>query len=340
MRTIWKGSVRSLVSYTAGTDARETVVDAKTGAEIAINISGGDFEETDEPFYIWYKDEMYDAYNQEDAVRILSNIRKGKRHPDLNPTKVYVLHYPTAPGWGHNPKRTTVDMSPRNPFMTIGEFMEQLRWFTKQDLITISENMYRRFSCSPWCDRHKTKERNIEDIVRWVRGDSERIQAVLDEMNRIRERVKQAPTTGTIPHTRYISYEEFRKLPSASLLERAITYRHDHRRACHPVSRDGYLTVDAIYNMSAWANWMSSSLGEADRRLSEAIYSLPLLELMNLNRGRKKNQPALFPVGMLKNPVVETIVTALATGVGFGGGYAAVDWGIKKVKRTGTTGGT
>ncbi len=83
METKWTGNVRDLVRYASGTDARETVVDAKTGAKISINIGGGDFEETDEPFYIEHGGELYDAYNRKNAVMILSNIRKGKKDPDF-----------------------------------------------------------------------------------------------------------------------------------------------------------------------------------------------------------------------------------------------------------------
>ena len=83
METEWKGSVRDLVRYAAGTDARETVVDSRTGAKIRINIDGGDFEETDEPFYIEYGDNLYDASDRREAVMILSNIRKGKKFPDM-----------------------------------------------------------------------------------------------------------------------------------------------------------------------------------------------------------------------------------------------------------------
>ena len=32
------------------------------------------------------------------------------------------------------------------------------------------------------------------------------------------------------------------------------------------------------------------------------------------------------------NPIMETLTAALATGVGFGGGYAAVNWGVGKAK--------
>lgn len=81
----WEGNVRDLVTAVASSDARTTYIDAKTGAKISINIGGGDFLETDEPFYIESPDgeNLYDAYNRKDAVMILSNIRKGKKFPDM-----------------------------------------------------------------------------------------------------------------------------------------------------------------------------------------------------------------------------------------------------------------
>ena len=87
METQWKGNVRDLVNYVAGTDARETVIDARTGAKIRINIDGIDEDPSygvAEPFYIESPDgeNLYDAYNRKEARMILSNIRKGKRDPD------------------------------------------------------------------------------------------------------------------------------------------------------------------------------------------------------------------------------------------------------------------
>ncbi len=84
MNIPWVGNVRDLVRAVAGSDARATYIDTKTGAKIRINIDGGDFEENDEPFYIESPDgeNLYDAYNRKDAIMILSNIRKGKKYPD------------------------------------------------------------------------------------------------------------------------------------------------------------------------------------------------------------------------------------------------------------------
>ena len=87
METKKTGSVKDIVNYTGGTDARETVVDAKTGAKIRINIDGGGYDEDTgeigEPFYIEHSDNLYDAFDRKEAVMILSNIRKGKQFPDI-----------------------------------------------------------------------------------------------------------------------------------------------------------------------------------------------------------------------------------------------------------------
>lgn len=87
METKKSGSVRDIVNYTAGTDARETVVDTKTGAKIRINIDGGGYDEDTgemgEPFYIEHGDNLYDAFDRKEAMMILSNIRRGEKFPDM-----------------------------------------------------------------------------------------------------------------------------------------------------------------------------------------------------------------------------------------------------------------
>jgi len=76
--TLWKGGIRDLVSRVAASDARQTFVDARTGAKIRINLDDEGL------FYIEYGDNLYDAYNEREAVAILSNIRKGKKYPDMS----------------------------------------------------------------------------------------------------------------------------------------------------------------------------------------------------------------------------------------------------------------
>ncbi len=92
METVLTGSVRYIVNYTAGTDARETIVDGKTGAKIRINIDGLDeATEQDELFYIESPsgDMLYDAYDRREAMKLLSNIRKGMKYPDMDTASFY-----------------------------------------------------------------------------------------------------------------------------------------------------------------------------------------------------------------------------------------------------------
>lgn len=88
METKWTGNVRDLVNRVASSDARETFIDAKSGAKIRINIDGVDEDEAygkAEPFYIESPDgdNLYDAYDRKEAVMILSNIRRGEKYPDM-----------------------------------------------------------------------------------------------------------------------------------------------------------------------------------------------------------------------------------------------------------------
>ncbi len=86
METILDKSVKDIVNYAAGTDARETVVDKQTGAKISINISDvdeGGIGDEFEPFYIEHGDNFYDPETRKEAEMILSNIRAGKKYPDM-----------------------------------------------------------------------------------------------------------------------------------------------------------------------------------------------------------------------------------------------------------------
>ena len=96
---------------------------------------------------------------------------------------------------------------------------------------------------------------------------------------------------------RQITQQELQSLPSYLHLEQAITYPYDYRKKCEPFTRDGFVAVAAIYNLSAWSGWKSSSLGYQDRQVANAIHNIPLYELMKINKGRRSNQPALFPDG-------------------------------------------
>jgi len=111
---------------------------------------------------------------------------------------------------------------------------------------------------------------------------------------------------------RYIAKEELQSLPGYPAIEEALFYGTGwmsefepisdldslHRRRW-PFTRRGYVAVQAIYNMYRWASTYSSSLGDYDRTLAGAIHGLGLGQLMELNTGRRMNEPALFPEGDL-----------------------------------------
>jgi hypothetical protein len=149
--------------------------------------------------------------------------------------------------------------------------------------------------------RDKTKAENVAIVVKWARRASaagvaalmERLEAALrkkEEEEQIRRMKKP------LPGTRFIRWAELERLPSFPLIRRAIMFPFDHTRAASPVTRNGYVSVAAIYNMSSWASWKSSSLDPGEAALARAIKKLPLGELMALNRGRRSDQPAFFPV--------------------------------------------
>lgn len=91
---VWAGNVRDLVNTVGNGDARMGfVVDAKSGAKIAMNISDVDEDNPEagppkyEPFDIESPDgeNLYDAYNRRDAIKMLTNIRAGRSAYDNSP---------------------------------------------------------------------------------------------------------------------------------------------------------------------------------------------------------------------------------------------------------------
>jgi hypothetical protein len=109
------------------------------------------------------------------------------------------------------------------------------------------------------------------------------------------QKAAMAPTRGPVSGTHYIAWADFQKLRSYPDLAQAITFEQSGK----PITRDGYVSVHAIYNMSAWESWKSSSLSAHERALASAISNLNLYALMKLNEGRRKDQPALFPQNLL-----------------------------------------
>jgi hypothetical protein len=83
----WEGNLRDLVAAVGNGDARMGfVLDKKSGAKIAVNIDGTD-EPAEEPFYIESPDgeNMHDAYNRKEAIKMLENARAGRDVDDDAP---------------------------------------------------------------------------------------------------------------------------------------------------------------------------------------------------------------------------------------------------------------
>ena len=75
----WTGSLTDLVRKVSYSDARYSGMDTRTGAVIFLDPNDLSI------ILIEHGDNMYEAYSNKDAVRILDNIRKGKKFPDTNP---------------------------------------------------------------------------------------------------------------------------------------------------------------------------------------------------------------------------------------------------------------
>jgi len=81
----WEGSVRGLVVAVGDGDARlGFILDKKSGAKISMNINELPYPEATEPFYVESPDgdNLYDAGNRKDAVKLLTNARKGVKRLD------------------------------------------------------------------------------------------------------------------------------------------------------------------------------------------------------------------------------------------------------------------
>lgn len=186
--------------------------------------------------------------------------------------------------------------------MLVIEFEGILSKLTVSDLDALNRDLYSRFDDRPLWDTGVPKAKNVRHITRWVKGDKTRIDAVLDLAKKKMAEREGEPKRGPVPNTHYISWLEFIKLPSYRLVSEAIKYGYNPRLGPrnNPVTKDGYLSVYSLHNMSGWASWKSSSLSVHERESADAISGLRLDSLMRLNAGRRMDQPALFPEGMLK----------------------------------------
>lgn len=181
------------------------------------------------------------------------------------------------------------------------EFELLLSKLTTRDLDSMHTELYREFGSYPVWDTGGTKAQNIAHFTYWVKGHPDRVAAVVNLADKKLGERYMAPTSGPVPNTRYITWKDFTSLPSYKEIAEAVEYRYDPNAGnrYNPVSKDGYVSVYAIYNMSAWSSWKSSSLSEYERVKANAIGKLHLSDLMALNAGRRMDQPALFPMGML-----------------------------------------
>jgi len=83
----WEGSVRNLVAAVGDGDARlGFVLDKKSGAKISMNINDLPYPEATEPFYMESPDgeNLYDAGNRREAIKLLTNARKGVKYLDTD----------------------------------------------------------------------------------------------------------------------------------------------------------------------------------------------------------------------------------------------------------------
>lgn len=179
--------------------------------------------------------------------------------------------------------------------MTPDEIRNRLNKLTKYELSELGEKCatYEGGWYSP-VDYRSNKDGMIRSLARWCGGERDRIDFIIKATEP--DPAKTDPRVMP-PSTRYITKKEFQNLPSYTVIERAVTYPYNYNKVCDPFTRDGYVSVAAIYNMSAWASWKSSSLDPREMAISRAIQGLHLLELKDLNQGRKSNQPAVFPIG-------------------------------------------
>jgi hypothetical protein len=179
--------------------------------------------------------------------------------------------------------------------MKASEFEAILSQLTMQDLYHLQEELSRKFFSSPSLGSGDTKSVQIRHFTYWVKENPGHLNDIISMSNALIQKKAMAPVRGPVSGTHYIAWADFQKLHSYPELAQAITFE----QSGSPVTRDGYVSVHAIYNMSAWENWKSSSLSAHDRALASAIGNLNLLALMRLNEGRRKDQPALFPENLL-----------------------------------------
>ena len=228
--------------------------------------------------------------NPEVLVRILYDLRK---HPGWVMLGVYGLRRDTK-------AYAPMTVADETGWTKMQDLLDALEKLTKYEIDDISRKLWHDLDDFIVFQSGATKKDMINSLVRWFKRVShkDRITFIKAVQAKLAEK-EQLPVRGEVPGTRYIKWADFTSLPNYPLISRAVNHPHDHRRACKPYTKDGYLSVDAIYNMSSWAGWKSSSLDDRERAIARAIHDLPLGALMTLNKGRRMDQPALLPQGLL-----------------------------------------
>jgi len=184
--------------------------------------------------------------------------------------------------------------------VTSKDLREALEQLTKHDIYDIERGLQFKVKAFLHSSVNASREEMFKDVFRFVKeADNEDRKKLIEAVKAKIAEKAQYPVRGEVPGTRYIKWSDFTSLPSYSLISRAVSYPGDYHQRCDPQTKDGYVSVHAIYNMSAWAGWKSSSLDPQEMAIAMAIDKLPLHTLMQLNKGRRKDQPALFPAGLL-----------------------------------------
>lgn len=184
--------------------------------------------------------------------------------------------------------------------VTAFEFEALLSQLTMHDLYELHQQLYHEYPTAPLWTTGVAKSQQVSNFTRWVKGEPDKVARTM-ELVRSKLQEKQMVPKGLAEGTRYITREELEALPSFPELVEAMEFPFKAGK-CDPFTRDGkYVSVAAIYNMSAWAGWKSSSISEYERSKAEAVHGLHLGDLMTLNHGRRTDQPALFPAtGLLR----------------------------------------
>jgi len=180
----------------------------------------------------------------------------------------------------------------------VSEFEAILMGATMNDLYAVRQQMGSKFGFMnvPVWDTGNTKAEQVRHFTYWVKENPGKLQELLAIVKEVSDKRAMTPVRGPVPNTHYIKWSDISKLPGFQFLWSALNYELRGKSQ----TRDGYLSVAAIYNMSAWANWKSSSLSNEERANANAIDNqLNLGALMKLNEGRRRDQPALFPQNLL-----------------------------------------